>query len=44
MKHLIQRAGQEYGPYSIEEIRGYVDQGNIVTSDLAREEASGRLT
>jgi hypothetical protein len=40
MKHLIQRAGREYGPYSIEEIRGYVDQGNIITTDLAREEAS----
>jgi hypothetical protein len=44
MKHLIQRAGQEYGPHSIEEIRRYVDQGNIVTSDLAKEEASGKLS
>jgi hypothetical protein len=40
LKHLIQRAGREYGPYSIEEIRRYVDEGSIVTTDLARGEAS----
>jgi hypothetical protein len=40
MKHLIQRAGQQYGPYSLNEIRHYVQEGNILTTDLAREESS----
>jgi len=31
MKHLIEPSGLEYGPCSIEETRGNVAHGNIVT-------------
>jgi hypothetical protein len=38
MRHHIQRAGRNYGPYSLDQIRDYVNRGNILTTDLARPE------
>jgi hypothetical protein len=40
MKYHIHRDGRQYGPYSPDEIRNYVDRGSVLTSDLAREESS----
>lgn len=38
MKYYVQRQLQQYGPYSLEEVRRYVAQGNIVLADMARTE------
>jgi hypothetical protein len=35
MKYLISRGGQQYGPYSIDELRQFVASGNILPSDMA---------
>jgi hypothetical protein len=35
MKYLIHRGGQQYGPYSVEELRQFVTSGNILASDMA---------
>jgi hypothetical protein len=35
MKYLIHRGGQQYGPYSVEELRQFVASGNILSSDMA---------
>ena len=40
LKYQINRDGKQYGPYSLKEIRNYVGQGSVVTSDLARGEES----
>ena len=40
MKYLIRRGEQEFGPYAPEDIRNYLATGNIVSTDLAREENS----
>lgn len=39
MNYFISRAGQQYGPYSLDEVQRYVASGNILVSDLARSEA-----
>ena len=44
MKYFIGRGEQEFGPYSLEEIRRYVGTGNIAPSDLAREEGGASWT
>lgn len=38
MKYYIQRGSQEYGPYSLVDLRKYVAEGNIVPNDMARRE------
>ena len=35
MKYLIHRAGQQYGPYTVEQLRQFIASGNILLSDLA---------
>lgn len=35
MKYLIHRGGQQYGPYSVDELRQFVASGNILSSDMA---------
>ena len=41
MGYYIQRGDQQYGPYSILDLRRYVSEGNIIMSDMARREDSG---
>lgn len=38
MHYQVSRAGQMYGPYTIEDIQRYVGLGNILPSDLAKSE------
>ncbi len=38
MKYFVRRGKQEFGPYSIEDIRRYLGTGNIAPTDMAREE------
>ena len=40
MRYHICRDVRQFGPNSPDEIRNYVDQGSVLTSDLAREETS----
>jgi membrane protein YdbS with pleckstrin-like domain len=35
MKVYVSKAGQQYGPYTVEQLRVYVQQGNFTTADLA---------
>jgi len=35
MLYLVQRNGQNYGPYTIEDLQRYVASGNVLLSDLA---------
>ncbi|MEN6603036.1 MAG: GYF domain-containing protein [Bryobacteraceae bacterium] len=35
MKYLIHRGGQQYGPYSVEELKQFVASGNVLPSDMA---------
>jgi hypothetical protein len=35
MQIYISKAGQQYGPYTVEQLRVYVQQGNFTTADLA---------
>ncbi len=39
MNYFISRTGQQYGPYSLEEVQRYLASGNILPADLARSEA-----
>jgi hypothetical protein len=38
MLYQISRAGQLYGPYTLEDIQRYITQGNILPTDLAKSE------
>ena len=38
MKHFIHRAGQDYGPYTLEDLRKFVAEGFFKVSDQARAE------
>jgi hypothetical protein len=38
MKYYLSRKGQQYGPYSREELQRYAVQGRVAASDLARAE------
>jgi uncharacterized membrane protein YuzA (DUF378 family) len=40
MNYLIQRDGQQYGPYSLADLQRYVASGEISLTDLATSEAS----
>ncbi len=44
MNYFISRAGQQYGPYSLDEVQRYVSSGNILVTDLARSEAMEQWT
>lgn len=35
MEIIVIKNGQQYGPYTIEQLRGYVQQGNFTTADQA---------
>ncbi len=39
MNYFISRAGQQYGPYTLDEVQRYFSSGNILATDLARSEA-----
>ncbi|MEG9437720.1 DUF4339 domain-containing protein [Edaphobacter sp. HDX4] len=38
MPYLISRAGQTYGPYTLEDLQRYVATGNVLLTDLAKSE------
>ncbi|HEY0162003.1 MAG TPA: DUF4339 domain-containing protein [Edaphobacter sp.] len=38
MSYLISRAGQTYGPYTLEDLQRYVASGNILLTDLAKSD------
>lgn len=40
MKAYVKRDEKQYGPYPIEDIRGYVESGQVVGSDLCRADDS----
>ncbi len=40
MNYYISRGGQQYGPYTLSDLRRYLSEGSIVVSDLARSEDS----
>jgi uncharacterized RDD family membrane protein YckC len=39
MNYWVHRGGQQYGPYSLEDLQRYVTAGNILPTDLARNES-----
>lgn len=39
MHYQISRNGQQYGPYTLEDIQRYVTTGNILVTDMAKSEA-----
>lgn len=39
MHYFVLRNGQTYGPYTLEDLRSYVQSGNVLLSDLAKNEA-----
>ncbi|RZU41301.1 DUF4339 domain-containing protein [Edaphobacter modestus] len=38
MPYLISRAGQTYGPYTLEDLQRYVASGNVLLTDLAKSD------
>lgn len=38
MPYLISRAGQTYGPYTLEDLQRYVATGNVLLTDLAKSD------
>jgi hypothetical protein len=38
MPYHVSRAGQTYGPYTLEDLRRYVSTGNVLLTDLAKSE------
>ncbi|HMG03579.1 MAG TPA: DUF4339 domain-containing protein [Edaphobacter sp.] len=38
MPYLVSRAGQTYGPYTLEDLQRYVTSGNVLLTDLAKSE------
>ncbi|MCS7315746.1 MAG: GYF domain-containing protein, partial [Bryobacteraceae bacterium] len=42
MAYYVLRGQQQYGPYSLEDLRRYYAQGNLVAGDLVRSEESAR--
>ncbi|QNI37221.1 DUF4339 domain-containing protein [Edaphobacter albus] len=38
MPYMISRAGQTYGPYTLEDLQRYVTTGNILLTDLAKSD------
>jgi hypothetical protein len=38
MPYLISRAGQTYGPYTLEDLQRYVGTGNVLLTDLAKSD------
>jgi len=38
MHYQISRNGQQYGPYTLEDIQRYVASGNVLTTDMAKSE------
>jgi GYF domain 2 len=38
MPYHVSRQGQTYGPYTLEDLRRYVESGNVLLSDLARSD------
>lgn len=38
MPYMISRAGQTYGPYTLEDLQRYVSTGNILLTDLAKSD------
>jgi hypothetical protein len=39
MLYHVSRSGQTYGPYTLEDLRKYVASGNVLPTDLARDES-----
>jgi hypothetical protein len=44
LTYLIDRDGQQYGPYTLEQLRGYVTSGSILPTDIARHTETGVAT
>lgn len=38
MPYMISRAGQTYGPYTLEDLQRYVSTGNVLLTDLAKSD------
>jgi len=38
MSYLVSRAGQTYGPYTLEDLQRYVTTGNVLLTDLAKSD------
>jgi hypothetical protein len=38
MPYLVSRAGQTYGPYTLEDLQRYVASGNVLLTDLAKSD------
>jgi hypothetical protein len=38
MLYHVTRSGQNYGPYTVEDLQKYIDSGNILPSDLAKSD------
>ena len=43
MTYIVDRDGQQYGPYTLEQLRGYVTAGSIVPTDITRQVESGAV-
>src|ERR1044072_4189490 len=39
MNYWVSRGGQQYGPYSLSDLQRYVGSGNILPTDMARNES-----
>jgi hypothetical protein len=44
MQLYIHRDGQQFGPYSVEDVRGYLASGNLLAEDLAWHEGAADWT
>ncbi|SEG49178.1 hypothetical protein SAMN05421819_3225 [Bryocella elongata] len=44
MTYLIQRDGQQFGPYTLEQLRGYVSAGSILPTDIALQADNGAMS
>lgn len=44
MTYFVDRGGFPYGPYTLEQLRGYVTAGTVLPTDVARHGATGATT
>ena len=44
MKVYVHKDGKQYGPYPVEQLRKYVQQGNFTTEDLACHDGQNWVT
>lgn len=44
MAYFIDRNGQTYGPYTLDQVRGYLSGGSLLPGDTARDAATGEIT